>query len=223
MNNVNLRGLAALLSYPEADLIAALPEIRQALVTEPRLSAATQARLNSLIDYLASSDPYDVQEAYVARFDTGRSTSLHLFEHVHGESRDRGQAMVDLRNHYAKNGLYLSEHELPDYLPVVLEYLSTRQVLEATELLADFVPILHLVGQRLTKWESPWAAIFPALLELAGLVGLAVPENAETETPEPDIDAEYTEAPAFADPRLAPVPRQSGPLRLPAGHPLNRN
>jgi len=223
MSNANLRCLAALLSYPEADLIADLPEIRQALATEPRLNVANRAKLNSLIDYLSAGDPYDVQEAYVARFDTGRATSLHLFEHVHGESRDRGQAMVDLRGHYEEHGLYLSEHELPDYLPVVLEFLSTRGPEEATELLADFVPIIHLIGQRLAKWESPWSAVFPVILELSALAGLPIPENPGPEPAERSLDDEYAEAPAFADPRLAPVPRHDSPLKLPASHPLNRS
>lgn len=91
-----LRALAALLSYPSADLIAAADEIREAIDGDGILPLAVRTELHRLIDDLAGGDLYDLQERYGLLFDRTRSLSLHLFEHVHGESRDRGQAMVDL-------------------------------------------------------------------------------------------------------------------------------
>jgi nitrate reductase delta subunit len=84
------------------------------------------AELDALIDGLLAQSPIDAEADYVQLFDCGRATSLHLFEHVHGDSRDRGPAMIDLAKTYEAAGLYLAEGELPDYLPVVLEYASTQ-------------------------------------------------------------------------------------------------
>ena len=95
---------------------------------EKLLPASVRRQLKLLIDEIATGDLYDLQERYVLLFDRTRSLSLHLFEHVHGESRDRGQAMIDLKAQYEKNGLAISASELPDFVPLFLEFLSTRPV-----------------------------------------------------------------------------------------------
>ena len=79
----------------------------------------------------------DLQERYVASFDRGRARSLYLFEHVHGESRDRGQAMVNLLEIYRRHEFELNARELPDYIPLFMEYLAQRPDGEALDLLAD--------------------------------------------------------------------------------------
>src|SRR6185369_8145875 len=140
---------AALLSYPAAELVEALPEIRAAIATERRIGRRDRVALDSLIDELAAADLLDAQEGYVALFDRGRATSLNLYEHVHGDSRDRGQAMVDLAQIYARGGLDLSTRELPDYLPVLLEYLSTRPFAEVEEMLRDCAHLLRSIGEAL--------------------------------------------------------------------------
>jgi nitrate reductase delta subunit len=162
------RALAALLEYPEADLVAALPEIEQALVEERILRGRDLAALRSLSRRLATTDLYTLQEDYVGTFDRGRSTSLNLFEHVHGESRDRGQAMVDLTARYAEHGFALAASQLPDYLPALLEYLSLRPAEEARELLEDMAGILEAIGTGLARRASPYLAILQSLLRLAG-------------------------------------------------------
>ena len=118
--------IAALLDYPQAELLAALPELRAALQAEKLLPRQGLQEIVALCDYLGRHDLYTLQENYVSLFDRGRGHSLHLFEHVHGESRDRGQAMVDLQQLYAGQGLHLAAAELPDYLPVFLEFLSRQ-------------------------------------------------------------------------------------------------
>ena len=105
------RALAALLAYPEAALIEALPEIRP----------QAPAEVLRLVKELEEQDLLVSQECYVSLFDRSRALSLHLFEHVHGESRDRGQAMVDLQAAYLARGMQVVAHELPDYLPAFLE------------------------------------------------------------------------------------------------------
>lgn len=100
-------------------------------------------------------------------FERGRATSLLLFEHVHAESRDRGQAMVDLMNQYQQAGLLIDCRELPDYLPLYLEYLSILPLADAREGLQNIAPILALIGGRLKQRECSYYQLFDALLELA--------------------------------------------------------
>lgn len=155
--------LSALLSYPSADMVAALHELRVALAMEGLMPAPGRRLLEPLYDSLAGTELTELQERYVFLFDRTRSLSLHLFEHVHGESRDRGQAMVDLKQLYEEAGLDLASTELPDYLPAFLEYLSLRPVAEAIELLAETVHILATLAERLEKRSSPYAGLFRAL------------------------------------------------------------
>ncbi|MGB6388965.1 MAG: nitrate reductase molybdenum cofactor assembly chaperone, partial [Methyloceanibacter sp.] len=131
------KALSALLSYPELELQTTAPELRRIIDEETFLTPDCRRLLDALIEEIATGDLYDLQERYVELFDRTRSLSLHLFEHVHGESRDRGQAMIDLKSLYDQNGLCLSSAELPDYLPAFLEFLSTRPLAEARTLLGQ--------------------------------------------------------------------------------------
>ena len=130
-----LKVLSALLTYPTAELQAAVPEMRAALDGEGRLPQSNRDRLDRILEELAKGDLYDLQERYVLLFDRTRSLSLHLFEHVHGESCDRGQAMVDLKALYERHGLVMSSSDLPDHLPLFLEFLSAAPETEACELI----------------------------------------------------------------------------------------
>jgi len=161
------KALGALLLYPSSDLIAALPEVKAALDEERLLGHGDRAGIGALSDWLASGDIYDLQEAYTAVFDRARSLSLHLYEHVHGEARERGQAMVRLQTVYALHGFSHVTHELPDYLPLFCEFLSEVPERAARSLLGDAVTILEAVRARLVKRESPYAAVFAALVSLA--------------------------------------------------------
>lgn len=164
-----LRALAALLAYPDGEFAAALPEIRAALAQDRALSGGV---LDSLLAELTTLDPYAAEERYVSLFDRSRALSLHLFEHLHGESRDRGQAMVDLAEQYAARGFAVPARELPDYLPSFLEFLSLLPETEARDCLGDAAHVLRALGERLAARGSNYAEIFAALLELAGKPGL---------------------------------------------------
>ena len=174
MNPLMLKVLSRLMVYPDARLLPAVPEMRELLATESDLSDPARQRLVEFLDQFEQRELGAIQEEYVSLFDRGRALSLHLFEHVHGESRDRGQAMVDLINMYRENGLELDARELPDYLPLVLEYLSERPAEETFELLGDAMPIIVLLGARLRDRESAYAGLFEALEALIGS-----PDNAE--------------------------------------------
>ena len=163
-----LRVLAALLGYPDETMRAHLAEMRGILRDECALSAARQGELQALIGSLERNDPLDIEADYVQLFDRGRATSLHLFEHVHGDSRDRGPAMIDLAQTYEKAGLYLASDELPDYLPVVLEFVSTQPAREACTFLGEIAHIVNALFNALRQRESAYASVFGALLELAG-------------------------------------------------------
>lgn len=159
--------LSALLTYPTPEIQAAAGEMRAVVEAEAGLVKPQRDRLATLIDDLATGDIYDLQERYVLLFDRTRSLSLYLFEHVHGESRDRGQAMVDLKDLYEKHGLHLTAKELPDFIPLFLEFLSTQPEEEARNLLAQPAHIFAALAERLAKRQSPYEAAFRALVALS--------------------------------------------------------
>ena len=161
-----LKALSLVLSYPTRDLQAAMPEIGGVLAAETRLTSAMRRTLRPLIEDLGQSDIYDLEERYVMLFDRSRTLSLNLFEHVHGESRDRGGAMVSLIETYRAGGFEPATSELPDHLPVLLEYLATCSASEAHGILGDAAHIFEALQVRLTRRDSAYAAVFAALLQL---------------------------------------------------------
>ena len=161
-----LKLIAVLLDYPQDELWAHGEELRQA-VDDPALSPARRAALLGFIDGLLATDPMEAQERWLGLFDRGRSMSLLLFEHIHGESRDRGQAMVDLLATYKKAGFELGAKQLPDYLPVVLEFLATQPVAEVRDWLGHTAHILELLAARAQERQSPYAVLAEALVEIA--------------------------------------------------------
>jgi nitrate reductase delta subunit len=162
-----LKVLSALLTYPTAELQAAVPEMRAALEREARLPQKNRDRLDRLLEEIATGDLYDLQERYVLLFDRTRSLSLHLFEHVHGESRDRGQAMVDLKALYKRHGLFMHSSELPDHLPLFLEFLSEIPETEAQELLEETSHVLEAIRLRLKKRKVSYSSVFSSAQALA--------------------------------------------------------
>ncbi len=155
--------MSALLQYPEPELIAALPAIDEILAATPRWQAA----LRPLLDELGQGGLIDLQQNYVMTFDRNPSHSLHLFEHIHGESRDRGQAMVDLMEEYKKHGMHMTGNDLPDYVPLFLEFLSTQTEAEGARLLSDAVHVLAHIGRKLTANGSAYACVFGVLEALS--------------------------------------------------------
>jgi len=191
-NRYSLRALAMLLGYPSAELRANLPKLIEAIETEAVVPAERRQELKALAAELTRLDPMEVESRYVETFDRGRATSLHLFEHVHGDSRDRGPAMVDLAQTYEKAGLLLGPDELPDHLCVVLEFASTQPPKLAADFLGEMEHILTAIFSALLKRGSPYAAVLAAVLELAGQKVQAVPIEAD----EP-MDESWVEPMAF--------------------------
>lgn len=204
-----LKVLSALLSYPSQAMLDAGEEMKAALVREAVLPPTQVAAVSSLIDTFAASDLIEMQERYTFLFDRTRSLSLHLFEHVHGESRDRGQAMVDLIALYEAGGFSATASELPDYLPLFLEYAATRNAAEAIELIGQPAHVLGALHERLGKRQSPYAAVFAALIALtdAKLDRAALDALRAEPDPEPDdlaaLDAAWEEEEVLFGPGAA--------------------
>jgi nitrate reductase delta subunit len=183
-----LKAFSALLTYPTAELQQASGEISEAIEAETAIPLNVRDRLHKLLTEIVTDDIYDLQERYVLLFDRTRSLSLHLFEHVHGESRDRGQAMIDLKAQYEKANLFMGAAELPDFLPLFLEFLSTLPAREARDMLDQPAHILAAIAERLRKRGSSYEAVFRALVALAA----AKPKDDEVSAllalPDPDAN-----------------------------------
>jgi nitrate reductase delta subunit len=187
-----LRALARLLAYPDAGLRAHLPLLRAALREEGTLGAARAAELEGLLAHLAQQAPLDAEADYVQLFDSGRRTALHLFEHVHGDSRERGAALIDLAQTYERAGLFLAPGQMPDYLPVALEFASTQPPREAAAFLGEIAHLVNVIFAALEQRGSRYASVMGALLDLAG-----VPARAVELPTEPPLDELWEEPAAF--------------------------
>ncbi|MCS2159320.1 nitrate reductase molybdenum cofactor assembly chaperone [Scandinavium sp. H11S7] len=202
--------VSRLLEYPDAALWQHQQEVYDALAESDVLSKEDAQSLCVFVRDQTQKDVLDVQAAYSELFDRGRATSLLLFEHVHGESRDRGQAMVDLMAQYAQHGLELDSRELPDHLPLYLEYLAQLPREEAQGGLQDIAPILALLSARLQQRESQYAVLFDVLLKLASTdvdsekMAEKIADEARDDTPQA-LDAVWEEEQVkfFADPGCA--------------------
>ena len=188
-----LRLLAYLLRYPDRAMRARLPELQAALEDDRSIPRTRRVELARLVDRLLEDDGLDSESGYVALFDRGRATSLHLFEHVHGDSRERGPAMIDLVKTYEAAGLLLGPNEMPDYLPVFLEFVSTQPPREARASLVEIAHIVNRMFAALDARHSAYASVLGAVLELAGEKAHAVKLPQE----EP-LDATWDEPAAFA-------------------------
>lgn len=214
------KAISLLLTYPTAELQGATGAISEAIDGERAIPGRVRDQLHALLIELATGDLYDLQERYVLLFDRARSLSLHLFEHVHGESRDRGQAMIDLKNLYEKGGLAVTAAELPDFLPLFLEFLSTRPRAEAVELLGQPAHIVAALAERLRKRQSSYEVVFRALAALAA----AQPKEEEVAAllavadADPDdlaaLDAAWEEEPVFFGPGAASSCKDDLAVRL---------
>lgn len=203
--------LATLLDYPEPELLDAMQEIGQELEAFPE---SVQGALQPLLALLRGHPLIELQENYVATFDRNPAHSLHLFEHVHGESRDRGQAMVDLLEEYRRLGLEMATNELPDHVPLFLEVLGNIDPAQARALLDEAIHVLAALGDRLARDKSPYAGVFTVLKSMTDVV----PQAAEV-PPIRDMDEALERFGPGADgvePLLAPSrPTPSTPLAQP--------
>tara|TARA_R110002110_G_scaffold316322_2_gene529287 strand:- start:236 stop:940 length:705 start_codon:yes stop_codon:yes gene_type:complete len=207
MKTFKLLGL--LLTYPEGTVFSATEELLEVLRKEALLPEKSIGKIDAFLKAQKTRDLMAVQEEYVETFDRGRAHCLHLFEHIHGESRDRGQAMVDLSQAYAAKGLHIDSRELPDYLPLFMEYLSICEFSEASGLLGEAIDVIAMIGTKLNKINSPYASIFESIEVLSAVkadkarVAEAVAKAPKDPETLEELDAEWKEAEAFSGDPLA--------------------
>lgn len=195
-----LRALSALLAYPDPELRAALPEITDVIRTSRAIKKRHRKNLIALADEIANSEELEAESRYVDLFDRGKQTSLNLFEHVHGDGRQRGPAMLELRERYLGADMEPMSDELPDHLPLMLEYLSCQSMSETRSMIGEIAHILRQLGNTLLKRQSRYAAVMAALLAIGNEKGLD--SNAVIPPPE-DLDRDWEQKPAFAPPEPA--------------------
>lgn len=196
---LTLRALAALLAYPSAALTRHIDDIREALDSGGALPRPARRGLEPLLARLETGDLLDLQAAYSELFDRSRSLSLHLFEHVHGDSRERGQALIDLGQQYIDRGYLLAANELPDFVPVFVEFASCLPADEAREMLGQPAHVFAALEERLSARASPYAAVFQALVAVAGArpdrAALADLQDSAPSDDPAKIDEEWEERP----------------------------
>lgn len=200
---IEFKALSALLSYPTEELRQALSEIAAAVGSSSFFAERERDGLFALIDQIGAGDLLDAEERYVSLFDRSRATSLHLFEHLYGDSRDRGDAMVDLKRVYERVGFTLATSELPDYLPVLLEYLSCRDLAEARDMLSDCSAILGKIAEALIARGSAYAAALQALIVIAGEKPIDAASVPKAQHQRENLDRDWLEEPAFANTPLS--------------------
>lgn len=160
--------ISLLMDYPNDNSPEFLDQVQQHIL-QSQLSEENKKSVTQLLQHFGHYSLLDLQSDYDSMFERGRSLSLHLFEHIHGESRDRGQAMVNLQQQYRDAGLEIDVKELPDYLPLYLEFLSTQGEDNARIGLEEVAPILAVLACRLDQRENVYASIFHSLIELSGV------------------------------------------------------
>ncbi|HEY0634261.1 MAG TPA: nitrate reductase molybdenum cofactor assembly chaperone [Gammaproteobacteria bacterium] len=165
--------LSRLLDYPEPDLKGHVEFMRKLIAHEPSLNTAERGVISAFLDYLEATPQITLEEGYVQTFDMIPEHSLHLTHHLFGDDRGRGPALVDLGEHYKGMGLEVKAGELPDYLPLILEYVSTLDEMEARVFLADAHKVVTVIAANLEQAGSPYAPLLRLVEGRGQLVRLA--------------------------------------------------
>ena len=198
-----LRVLSRLLTYPSADLLEQTTALKEVLVEDAFLKTKPLKNITQFLDEFGQTELLQAQENYVEIFDRGRAHCLHLFEHVHGESRFRGQAMIELTERYAEKGLVIGVGELPDYLPVFLEFISICEPEEGLATLTQAAPVIATIGEKLRRKKSSYAHVFAAIVDLsdAKLTRKEIEKAADAALPNiktlDELDKQWEEPEAF--------------------------
>lgn len=151
--------LSRLLDYPDAETKANLGLIREAVAGEKGLSESEREAILGVVTWMEGSELLTLQGNYVDTFDHTPEHSLHLTHHSFGESRERGPALVELGEHYKSNGLQAVDGELPDFLPLILEYVSLLDEMQTRVFLGETADVLALLAENLEKADSPYAPL----------------------------------------------------------------
>ena len=168
--------LSLLLSYPQAEWLQELDLLEEVLDEEQRHNGKARKKMAELLKMMRTEPLLELEQNYVGTFDRNPSHSLHLFEHIHGESRDRGMAMVNLIEEYRKHGLDMDAEELPDYVPLFLEYLSQLPDVEACAMLGETIDVMALIGRKLKANNSPYQHVFAVMEAISPVEARELPD-----------------------------------------------
>lgn len=161
--------LSVLLDYPERDLIESLPEIKALLNEDPDVEESERSILQAFLSRVEGKSLLDLQQEYVSTFDMSAEHSLHLTHHLFGDDKNRGPALIDLGELYKDYGVEVTTNELPDYLPLVLEFAAYLDGNEATVFLSDAKKVFSVLLDNLKKAESPYAELISIINDRASL------------------------------------------------------
>jgi nitrate reductase delta subunit len=151
--------LARLVDYPTSEMIEHLPEIGKLVEEDSTITASEKEALGEFVSLMGESELLRLQEDYVNTFDMVPEHDLHLTHHIFGDDRGRGPALVDLSEHYKAAGLDVAVKEIPDFLPLILEYVSTLDDMQARVFLGDAAKVITVLAANLEKAESPYAKL----------------------------------------------------------------
>jgi nitrate reductase delta subunit len=177
-----LKLLAVLLDYPDAELLNALAvdtlEMTPAtfvdrLDAEGLFAVEERAQVAAFLEGLLATGIDELQQRYVQTFDLTPAHSLHLTHHIFGEEKTRGPALIDLSEIYRAYGLQHDEKELPDYLPLMLEFASGLDADEARVFLGDVAKVLRQLAGNLEEAQSPYAPLLRIVEHYGTLTKLA--------------------------------------------------
>lgn len=163
---------SALLEYPDQDLKSAIPEIAELMQSDEVISEEERGILLKFMQWLDTQDVTELQASYVKTFDMTPEHSLHLTHHLFGDDRGRGPALIDLTEYYRGFGMEADAKELPDYLPLILEFASTLEEIEAKVFLGQTVKVLTQLAVNLETAESPYAPLVRMIEKRGQLVPL---------------------------------------------------
>lgn len=184
--------LSALFEYPDQALLHALPELMTIIREDAGITPDEREVIAAFANWLADSDLTETQQTYVRTFDMTPEHALHLTHHLFGDDRNRGPALIDLGEYYKSYGLELGSNELPDYLPLVLEFASVLEPVEAQVFLDPFAKVIAQLGANLDAAQSPWAPLVRLIEAHARLVPstFVPPAQSATDTVCHDDDCE---------------------------------
>jgi nitrate reductase molybdenum cofactor assembly chaperone NarJ/NarW len=182
---------ALLLDYPSPSTLAMANQLNAAAMELPE---ALRSPLCDLLRDFSDADPMQLAMRYVETFDLRRRASLHLTYYAYGDTRKRGMALLRFKHAYRQAGTQVGDSELPDYLPLVLEFAATIDQVHGERLLAEHVPVLELLRLSLEDSGSPYAGVLAAVLATLPPVSTAdrrrIAELAAQGPPEEDVGLE---------------------------------
>lgn len=159
-----LKVLSVMLHYPDDEFILSLDDLKEAVEEIPQVEQREKCMI--FLSYLSSNPLIRLQEEYTATFDLNPTTSLNLTYHKWGDARERGNALAELNYLYRKAGYESCNDDLPDYLPLVLEFLSINRLTNNFSSIGQYCDQVKAVGSRLRERDSPYSGILAIVLDI---------------------------------------------------------